>query len=267
MHTTIPFSGSIPRFYEDLLTSFLFDGFSADLIERIDLSTANNVLELACGTGGVTKHLQAHLPQDAKLTATDLQPAMIEVAKQQITSPNVHWEVVDMMNIPYKDEQFDLVVCQFGLMLVPEKPKALTEMRRVLKSGGQLAFTVWADILDNPIWKISGKVIEGFLGANPMLQNAGPFSMSEKSDTLELLGEAGFTSITATPVIQTGRIESAASAAKGILHGLPVFMAISKKAPELLPQIEQALKNELIRQLGDQPLISPLTAWVFEIVK
>jgi len=267
MNTTIPFSGLIPQHYQDLLTPFLFDGFSKDLLQRIDLTNAYNVLELASGTGSVTKQLLAHLPSGAHLTATDLEPDMLEVARQKVTATNISWDVVDMTNIPYIDGQYDLIVCQFGLMLVPEKLKALTEMRRVLKKGGRLVFSVWAGILDNPVWDISGKVIESFLGGNPILQNPGPFSLSRKEDTLELLKQAGFQDSTVALVSQTGTIESAALAAKGFIYGLPVFMAISKKDPLMSSQIEQALEPQLAAVLGNHPLTTPLQAWVFQTAK
>jgi len=267
MSSKIQFSGMIPQHYQDLLTPFLFDSFSSDLMNRIDFSTAYNVLELASGTGSVTKLLLDHLPSGAHLAATDLQADMLEVAKQQITASNVSWDVVDMTDIPYIDGQYDLIVCQFGLMLVPEKLKALKEMRRVLKEGGRLVFSVWADIYANPVWEISGRVIESFLGANPILQNPGPFSLSAEEDTLSLLEEAGFTAIKSTSVKQIGQVESAAMAAMGFIQGLPVFMAISKKDPEMISMIEQALELQLIAELGNLPLQSPLQAWVFETTK
>ncbi|EHQ26117.1 class I SAM-dependent methyltransferase [Mucilaginibacter paludis] len=267
MKTTIPFSGSIPQHYQDLLTPFLFDGFSADLMERIDFSNAYNVLELASGTGSVTKQLLRHLPSGAHLTATDLQADMLETAKQQVTATNISWDVVDMTNIPYIDGQYDLIVCQFGLMLVPDQLKALKEMQRVLKTDGRLVISVWADIQDNPVWEISGKVIESFLGANPILQLPGPFSLSTENDTKEMLQQAGFSTIKSSLVTQSGQIASAASAAKGFLHGLPVFTVLSHKAPGLMPHIEHSLEKELAAQLGDHPLISPLKAWIFDIIK
>lgn len=267
MNTIISFSGSIPQHYQELLTPFLFDGFSADLMKRIDFSTAYNVLELASGTGGVTKQLVKHLPSGAHLTATDLQSDMLETAKHQVSVANVSWDVVDMTNIPYIDGQYDLIVCQFGLMLVPDQLKALKEMRRVLKTGGRLIFSVWASILDNPVWEISGKVIESFLGVNPILQVPGPFALSIEGDSVALLQQAGFNTVKSNLISQAGQIDSAGLAAKGFLHGLPVFTMLSNKAPEMIPQIERSLEEELARQLGDHPLISPLTAWIFETTK
>lgn len=267
MENTIKFSGLIPQHYQDLLTPFLFDGFSKDLMKRIDFSNAYNVLELASGTGSTTKQLLAHLPVGAHLNATDLQADMLEVAKQQVSDSNVSWDIVDMTAIPDIDGQYDLIVCQFGVMLVPEKLKAISEMFRVLKKDGKVIFSAWGDINDNPVWKITGKIIEGFLGANPILQNPGPFSLSDKHETLEMLEQVTFQNIKATISYQTGVIESSAMAARGMLQGLPVFMAISKRDPLLITRIEEALEPALAAELGNFPLSTPLSAWIFEATK
>ncbi len=153
MNTPVIFSGSVPGNYEEFLTPFLFDPFAADLVERIDFTGIQNVLELACGTGYVTGQLLKHLPPTAQLTATDLQLDMLDIAKAKIQNSNVVWETVDMTNIPFDDDHFDLIVCQFGVMLVPEKLKAVTEMCRLLRPGGKLIFNVWGSIEENSVVK------------------------------------------------------------------------------------------------------------------
>lgn len=267
METKIQFNGQIPEHYQHMLTPFMFDGFSKDVVERIDFISAHHVLELASGTGSVTKYLVNKLTGDAHLIATDLEADMLEIARQQVQAPNVSWDVVDMTQIAYVDEQFDLVICQFGLMLVADKRKALEEIHRVLKKGGKLIFSVWADMKANPVWDISGKVIASYLGANPMLQDPGPFSLADESKTLSLLESAGFLNSKAQLVDQLGTIATAAMAASGIIEGLPVFMAISKKDPSLITAIKQALEPQLSAALGDLPLRSPLQAWLFETTK
>ncbi|MEO6282932.1 MAG: methyltransferase domain-containing protein [Dyadobacter sp.] len=267
MNTNLQFNGQIPQQYQDVLTPFLFDGFSQDLISRIDFTNVSNVLELASGTGSVTKYLLEHLPMDAHLIVTDLEADMLDIARQKVYSPNLSYNVVDMTQIPYIDEQFDLIICQFGLMLVADKQKALSEMYRVLKKGGRLAFSVWGDIEANPVWDISGKVIANFLGANPMLQDPGPFSLADEGRALKLLENAGFGNSKVHRVSQLGSIETAVMAADGFIEGLPVFMAISKKDPALVQVIKQALAPQLSAALGDRPTLSPLQAWVFETTK
>lgn len=276
MTDALQFNQSIPRNYEDYLTPFIFDLYAEDLVERIGTKTGTttlkNVLELACGTGAVTKQLLAHLPSAVQLIATDLQPDMISaakisVAKRHLPASNLTWDTVDMTNIPYEDNRFDLIVCQFGLMLVPEKLKALTEMYRVLRPGGRLLSSVWSDIRHNQIWDITGSVIESFIGTNPMLHDPGPFSMADPNIGLEGLKKAGFPDAKVTVVDKTGKIATAAMAVKGITEGLPVWMAISQKDPSLPAKAQTALERELVNRLGDHPFQSSLQALVFEANK
>ena len=263
----ITFSGSIPQVYEEYLGPFLFEPFAIDLVQRISEGDVKNVLELACGTGRVTRHLLTSLDESVVVTATDINPDMLAIARQKLSADNILWDVADMVDMPYADDFFDLIVCQFGLMLIPDKDKALAEISRVLKKDGRLIFNVWGDSKENGIWSIGMKVIGIFLPENPVPQNIGPFSMDDETKTIRLLQHAGFKDIRVDSVAKIGTIESANIAAKGFIEGLPIAKILMQKDPSLIYKIEEALAKELIVQLGDKPLSSPLSAWVFEAVK
>ena len=141
MANSISFSGTIPEVYDQYLGPLLFEPFAKDLTERIKNRKISSVLELACGTGRVTKYLSKLLP-DAKIYATDINPDMLVVAKKKVTAENIEWKQTDMQEIPFEDSKFDLVVCQFGIMFVPDKPKAYKEIFRVLKTGAVLLFNI-----------------------------------------------------------------------------------------------------------------------------
>ncbi|GAB3788852.1 methyltransferase domain-containing protein [Spirosoma horti] len=260
----ITFNGSVPQQYDDYLGPFLFEPYALDLVDRIDPSSAGNVLELACGTGRVTKHLAAYFPTTTQLVATDLNPDMIAVAQEKIASPNLTWATVDMSSIPYPDGHFDLVISQYGLMFAPDKLQTLIEIRRVLARGGKLIFNTWGNLADNPVWNITNSIVSSFIGISPITLEQGPFSMSDKAEVLHLLDLAGFKQPRADAVNITSKIESAALAAKGFIHGLPIAMVIQQKNPSLLPQIQTALADELSKHFGDFPLQTPLQAWVFD---
>ena len=138
--TQIVFDGLVAQNYDDLLGPFIFEPFATNLVGNIDSKQLQDVLEIACGTGRVTKHLRKVLPYDARLTATDLNAGMIAVAKQKMPLNTIVWDTADMINLKYNDECFDLIVCQFGVMFAPDKDKAFAEMYRVLKNGGRLIF-------------------------------------------------------------------------------------------------------------------------------
>lgn len=140
------FNATIAHQYDACLGPFLFEPYAFDLVERTELSGVAHVLELACGTGRVTRHLLAHLPPAARLTATDLNAGMLALAQEKLSATNVTWATADMAKLPYEDNQFDLVACQFGVMFVPDKQQAFTEMNRVLRPGGQLVLNTWGPL-------------------------------------------------------------------------------------------------------------------------
>lgn len=135
------FGGSIPKLYETYLVPLLFEPYAVDLAHRLAQKPLSSVLEIAAGTGVVTRRLAATLPESASIVATDLNQAMIDVASTIGTSRPLAWRQADAMNLPFAAGQFDAVVCQFGAMFFPEKSKAFAEARRVLKSGGVFVLT------------------------------------------------------------------------------------------------------------------------------
>ena len=256
------FTGSVPQNY-DAYMSFLFAPYASDISERINVSGPVKVLELACGTGQVTKRIFKKLPENSQLIATDISPDMLAVAKEKVTDPSITWELVDMASIPYTDEQFDLIVCQFGLMFVPDKLKALSEMRRVLKTGGKLIFNTWGNIEKNPVWQINFQTFKKFFGELPVPAELGPFGLPDEQQVLDLMEKAGFKDAVATPVNKTTQVETAALAAKGFLLVSPAMA----KDSSLFPKMQEALESEFKLNLGDNPLESPLLALVFEASK
>lgn len=143
------FAGSIPQLYERYLVPLIFEPYAADLAARVALRGPSAVLEIAAGTGVVTRRLAATLAAPVPIVATDLNQAMIDQAAAVGTSRPVHWRQADATELPFPDETFDVVVCQFGVMFFPDKPKAFSEARRVLRPGGAFIFNVWDRIDQN----------------------------------------------------------------------------------------------------------------------
>jgi SAM-dependent methyltransferase len=137
------FSGSIAELYERLLVPMIFQPFADDLVARIAALPGKRVLELAAGTGVVTRGLASHLPPDASIVATDLNAPMLELAAQVGTARPVTWQQADAMRLPFEDSSVDTVACQFGVMFFPDKARAFAEARRVLRPGGTLIFNTW----------------------------------------------------------------------------------------------------------------------------
>jgi SAM-dependent methyltransferase len=143
------FAGSIPALYDSQLVPLIFEPYALDLSRRVAERSPARVLEIAAGTGVVTRRLALDLPEGASIVGTDLNPAMIEQARKTGTARPVEWREADAMHLPFADGAFDAVVCQFGAMFFPDKAQAFAEARRVLAPGGVLLFSVWDRIEEN----------------------------------------------------------------------------------------------------------------------
>src|SRR5256885_14920391 len=148
-HGDIIFTGSIPKLYETYSVPMIFEPYAADLVGRLASRSLARVLEIAAGTGVVTRALASALPESVAIVATDLNQAMLDQAAAVGTKRAVKWQQADAMQLPFGDATFDAVVCQFGVMFFPDKARAFAEARRVLRPGGVFLFNVWDRIAEN----------------------------------------------------------------------------------------------------------------------
>ena len=265
MEKTTAFSGSIPANYENYLGPFLFEPYALDIVARLQDKKYNDILEIACGTGRVTAHLAKSVKHD-ELTATDLNPDMIEVAKKIVTSDKIKWMIADAMSLPFPDKSFDLVVIQFGIMFFPDKQKGLSEAYRVLRPGGKLLFNTWDKSENVPAIFTGRKIIESYFGDNPPVFYNIPFSMYDESELKKITSDAGFKDVNVSLVKKEGVSPSAAQLATGIVEGNPVYLAIIEKDPSLVNTIKEHVQKALAENFGE-PVKSSMQAWVMEGIK
>ena len=263
MEKTAAFSGSIPANYERYLGPFLFEPYALDLVSRLQDKKYANILEIACGTGRVTSHLAKSVKHDA-ITATDLNPDMITIAKDIVQNDSIKWMPADGMELPFDDSSFDLVVMQFGIMFFLDKEKGLKEAYRVLRTGGKLIFSTWNKVETVKAIHEGRLVIESYFGEDPPKFYSVPFSMYDDRELTTIARRAGFKSITTTLVKKEGFSPSASDLAKGIVEGNPVYMAILERDASLVNTIKDHVQKVLTEKFSDKDLRSPLEAWVVE---
>lgn len=144
------FAGSIPENYDRYMVPLIFEPFAADLAQRAASLSPGAVLEIAAGTGVVTRALAPRLSPGATYVVTDLnQPMLDYAASRQAPDSRIEWRQADAMALPFEDAAFDLVCCQFGAMFFPNRTSAYREAKRVLKPGGHFLFNVWDRIEEN----------------------------------------------------------------------------------------------------------------------
>ncbi|HMG71240.1 MAG TPA: class I SAM-dependent methyltransferase [Gemmatimonadaceae bacterium] len=263
------FDGSIPEMYDRYLGPLLFEPFAADIADRVARRRPRKVLEIAAGTGIVSRAMMDRLPRETSLTISDLNAPMLDYARQKVGTHrrDVEWRQGDAQKLPLQGESFDMVVCQFGLMFFPDKRKGLREFYRVLEKGGSLVFSVWDSIDQNPVQSIAHSTIATFFETAPPDFYQIPCGMGDLEVVRRLTEEAGFKDIVIEPVSLTGTSESAQNAAVGLVKGNPVINAIRERGTADVDEIIRTVARVLEDQFGALSLQVPLRAHVVTAVK
>lgn len=257
------FIGSIPENYDRYLGPALFEPYAADLVERLNVSEGASVLELACGTGIVTRRLRDRLPPGVRLVATDLNEAMMAYAARKFRPDEaVEWKQADATNLPFPDESFNAIVCQFGLMFVPDKEGAIREAYRVLKPGGAFLFSVWDAIEQNDLAHIAHTTISTFFEHDPPNFYEVPFCFHDPEVIKSLMTRAGFRDTKLSLLTLPSISPSALEAAKGLVEGNPVIVAIKERRPSDVPKIVAAVAEAVAARCGDMPVRGRMQAFV-----
>ncbi len=265
MSSITGFAGSVPTNYEKYLGSMLFEPYAVDIVDRLNKTELRSILEIACGTGRVTKHLVNALPADGTLTATDLNPDMIAVAQKMISDPRIIWQPANAQELPFEDCSFDAVVCQYGVMFFPDKPKAFAEAYRVLNPGGQYLFNCWSSLERNPAPAIvHRKLIEEFGDAAPRFLEVAPYSFYDHDVIHKLMTDAGFQNVTLHDVALDSHYESTDTVVKGFLDGTPIYGFLQGQDPDRIARVRENIRKELVETIGEESDVVKLHAVVCE---
>ncbi|MGH3401682.1 MAG: class I SAM-dependent methyltransferase [Streptosporangiaceae bacterium] len=251
-------TGSMPDVYERCLAGAVFEPPAADLARRAAADSPAAILELAAGTGTLTRQLTRRLP-GAQVTATDLNPAMVSYGAQRV--PQAAWQQADALSLPFEDDQFDLVICQFGVMFFGAKPTAFSEVARVLRPDGRFLFSTWDVIERNDFAAALAAAIDATFPADPpTFLTRVPHGYADLAAVAADLRAAGLEPAEQSTVVMTGHADSAAQLATGFCSGTPLRMAIEARGP-LQPAVE-AIAAQMTSRLGPGPVTGRLTAHV-----
>jgi SAM-dependent methyltransferase len=261
------FSGSIPKLYEEYLVPLIFQPYAEHLARRLAARSLSRVLEIAAGTGVVTRHLASALPADVSIVATDLNQPMLDMAAEIGTFRPVEWRVADAMQLPFDDAQFDAVVCQFGVMFFPDKPKAFAEARRVLKPGGVLLFNVWDRIEENEFANTVTLALESlFPDDPPRFLARTPHGYHDIAGIRRDIQAGGFAS---PPQIHTVAARSKAATARipafAYCQGTPLRNEIEARGNSMLGEATDLATAAIARQFGAGPVDGKIQAHVVAV--
>lgn len=260
------FGGSIPQLYERLLVPLIFQPYADDMAARVAEGRPARVLEIAAGTGVVTRALAQCLPASRTIVATDLNQAMLDQAIATGTARAVQWRQADAMHLPFPDAAFDVVACQFGVMFFPDKVAAFAEARRVLHPGGRFIFNVWDRIEDNDFAAVvTDALAQAFPVDPPRFLARTPHGYHDLAVIAEELARAGFTM---PPVCTTlaARSRAATSDVPAIAYcqGTPLRNEI---AASLLDDATAVATAAIARRFGTGPVDGKIQAHVIVVAR
>ena len=260
----VSFSGSIPEYYDSCLGPAWFDAFAADLAQRLPAKPPGDVLEIACGTGLLTRRVRERLDPAHRLVATDLSKAMLDYARSKLNErKGIEWREADAAKLPFGDGEFGSVVCAFGVMFVPDKQALFREVRRVLKEGGIFLFNVWDRIEENPHAAVNAEVVEALFPGDEELRFRIPFEMHDPALLRRLLAGTRFREVRIEKKrIQVDRV-SARSIAIGQIRGTPRSLLIEKRGASL-DEVVEKVTAALAKIGGADPYRAPAQAIVVE---
>lgn len=259
------FGGSIPEYYDRIMGPAQFEAYGADLARRLPAKPPGDVLEIACGTGIVTRQLRARLDPGVALVASDLSGAMVQYARTKLAGvAGIEWREADACKLPFGDGAFAAAVCAFGVMFVPDKPAAFAEARRVLREGGLFLFNVWDGLEANPHGRVADEVLGGLFPGDPSMKwGSMPYLFNDRAVIGGLLDKARLRQVRAEPVRIACSAPSARDFATGQLRGTPRGALLQQRGVALDEVIEQ-IAARLAKLGGEAPFRYTAQALVVE---
>ena len=248
------FSHSTPELYDLYMGPLLFEPYAKLVAERCALLQPDRILETGTGTGIVTRAVHRSIPR-AEIVATDINPAMLEFAARALTSEHVSFQPADAQNLPFPDNSFDLVVCQFGVMFFPDKIRANQQARRVLRPNGQYLLVTFNRLELNPIPRAAQEAVSALLAQEPVdYMERGPFCYADPARIKHDLRAAGFPDVEIETLESSSRV-NARDAAEGLVFGSPLRLEIERRDPSALAHASQAVAQALAQWDGkDAPM-------------
>jgi len=258
------FSGSIPEIYDRFLVPLIFEAYARDLARQVAAANPLQVLEIAAGTGVLTRALAARLAAEARLVATDLnQPMLDQASARQRDDRRIAWQQADALALPFADQSFDAVACQFGVMFFPDKVQGYRETRRVLRPGAGFFFNVWDQIAENDFAAIVTEALASLFPQDPpRFMARTPHGYYEVERVRQELTAAGFSSISIETRAETSTAASPRDVAVAYCQGTPLRNEIEARDASRLEAATQVTASALARRFGTGPIAGRMKAHV-----
>lgn len=257
------FAGSIPEIYQRFLVPLIFESCARDLARRVAETDPNDVLETAAGTGVLTRAIASRLARHARIIATDLNQPMLDRAMAQAEDARIEWRQADALALPFEEQSFDVVACQFGAMFFPDRVLGYKEASRVMKAGGRFVFNVWDRISENEFADTVTEALASLFPHDPpRFMARTPHGYHDAERIREELKAAGFTTVSVDAIDETSRAASSRDVAVAYCQGTPLRTEIEARDASGLENATQHATEALARRFGDGAIEGRIRALV-----
>ena len=262
------FAGSIPENYDRYMVPLIFEPFAADLARRAASLSPSAVLEIAAGTGVVTRALAPKLSTSASYVVTDLNQPMLDfAASQQAPDSRIKWRQADAMALPFGNAAFDLVCCQFGAMFFPDRPSGYREAKRVLKPGGHFLFNVWDRLEENVFANdVTNALARMFPNDPPRFMARTPHGYHDTALIRSELEDAGFSRVVIETRAEQSRASSPRLAAVAYCQGTPLRNEIEARGAGELEAATDCAASAIADRHGRGEIAAKIQAHVIMAV-
>ena len=243
------YGGSAAEIYERHMVPAIFGPWAEDLVALATPKPGERVLDVACGTGVVTRLVAQCVGPSGNVVGFDLNPGMLTVARgvPLPSGARVEWREGNVSAMPFPDATFDLALCQQGLQFFPDRPGALREVRRVLVSGGRLALSVWRPMQYSPGFVALATALGHLIAPEAAAVMQGPFSLGSAADLRTLITGAGFTEVLLRPAVKALRFSSSEEFVRRYVAATPLAGMVAKASDDaraaLITEVSAALKS------------------------
>jgi len=207
------------------------------------------------------------LAPNVGIVATDINQPMLDQAAACGTVRAVEWRAAEAMQLPFAYESFDVVVCQFGVMFFPDKPKAFSEARRVLRPNGLFIFNVWDRIEHNDFADAVTRTLEGLFPDNPPRFLARiPHGYHDLSVIVADLARGGFDRVAeTTSLAERSRADAPSVPAVAYCQGTPLRTEIEARNPLLLAKATDIAAEAIAKRFGSGEVNGKIQAHIIAI--
>ena len=247
------FAGSIPEIYDRFMVPLIFEVYARDLADRLAKAAPQDLLETAAGTGVLTRAVAARLPVSTRITATDLNQPMLDYARMRLSDDGrITWKQADALALPFGDQSYDAVACQFGAMFFPDRVAGYKEARRVLKPGGHFIFNVWDRISENDFADtVTQALADVFPDDPPRFMARTPHGYHDVDEIRADLKAAGFANASVDVVDARSKASTARDAAMAYCQGTPLRNEIEARDASRLDEATAKAAEALARRFGN----------------